>query len=76
MALAGSIVAAGLLEDWYAQTPPGEGLVFEREEGGHVQNDYALRRVLYPALERAGISRPVRPKTGSPRSTGTGSATT
>ena len=47
--------AAGVLEEWYKQAG-GEGLVFEREEGGHLSDRYA-RDVLYAALERAGIPR-------------------
>jgi integrase len=47
--------AKGLLEEWYAQTS-GEGLVFEREIGGHLDGGQVLQ-VLYPAMERAGIPR-------------------
>jgi integrase len=50
--------AAGVLEQWNADCGgPDTGLVFEREEGGEIQNEHLLRRVLYPALERAGIPR-------------------
>ena len=45
-----------MLEAWYAESG-GDGLVFEREEGGHLTPRYVLRQVLYPALERAGIPR-------------------
>jgi integrase len=48
--------AAALFEAWLVEDR-GEGLVFEREDGGHLSNAYALRSVLYPALERAGIPR-------------------
>jgi integrase len=47
---------AKLLEAWYADSNRG-GLVFEREEGGHLSPGYVLRQVLYPALERGGIPR-------------------
>jgi integrase len=48
--------AAKVLEGWFAESG-GDGLVFEREEGGHLTSGYMLRRVLIPALERAGIPR-------------------
>ena len=48
--------AAGVLEEWFKESG-GEGLVFEREAGGYLSNEYVLRRVLYPALERAGVPR-------------------
>jgi integrase len=48
--------ASKLLEAWLAQSG-GEGLVFDRKEGGHLSGRYTTRHVLYPALERAGISR-------------------
>jgi integrase len=48
--------AAALFESWLAEAGD-EGLVFEREDGGHLSPNYITRRVLYPALERAGISR-------------------
>jgi integrase len=50
--------AAAVLEAWSAVSG-GEkgGLVFEREEGGHLTPAHVLRQVLYPALERAGIPR-------------------
>jgi integrase len=48
--------AAALFEVWLVEAG-GEGLVFEREDGGYLSNAYALRSVLYPALERAGIPR-------------------
>jgi integrase len=49
--------AAHVLEQWYAESGGGDGLVFEREEGGHLTSTYVLRQVLSPALERAGIPR-------------------
>jgi integrase len=48
--------AAKLLEAWCANNDSG-GLLFEREEGGHLSPGYVLRQVLYPALERAGVPR-------------------
>jgi integrase len=48
---------AALLEGWYAESGGGDGLVFEREEGGHLTAKYLTAQVLYPALERAGIDR-------------------
>jgi integrase len=48
--------AAALLEGWFAESP-GDGLVFEREEGGHIEPSYTTKGVLYPALERAGVPR-------------------
>ncbi len=48
--------AAQVLQDWYAESG-GEGLVFEAETGGHLDNNTPTRRVLYPAMERAGIPR-------------------
>lgn len=49
--------AANVLEDWFRESGGGDGLVFEREEGGHLSSTYVLRQVLYPALERAGVPR-------------------
>jgi len=48
--------AAALFESWLAESG-SDGLVFEREEGGHLHGDYTRRSVLYPALERAGVPR-------------------
>jgi integrase len=48
--------AAALFEEWFAASG-GDGLVFEREEGGYLSNSYTLKRVLYPAMERAGVPR-------------------
>lgn len=48
--------AAELLEAWFT-TSGGSGLVFEREEGERLTSKYVTARVLYPALERAGIPR-------------------
>jgi integrase len=48
--------AARLFEDWY-RLHGDDGLVFEREEGGYLTSAYMTKRVLYPALERAGIPR-------------------
>ncbi|MFL5914115.1 MAG: tyrosine-type recombinase/integrase [Gaiellaceae bacterium] len=49
--------AAAVLEAWYRESGSDEGLVFEREEGGHLAPGYVTPQVLYPALERAGIPR-------------------
>jgi integrase len=49
--------AAMVLEGWYVDSGTGDGLVFEREWGGHILADYVGQFVLYPALERAGIPR-------------------
>jgi integrase len=49
--------AQALLEDWYRQSGGGEGLVFEKETGGHLDHNYNRKHVLYPAMERAGIPR-------------------
>lgn len=49
--------AAKVLEEWYAASGGPEGLVFEREEGGHVTSKFVTAQVLYPALRRAGIPR-------------------
>src|SRR5204863_5774341 len=48
--------AATLLEEWFTASGDG-GLLFTREDGSHIDSRYLTRRVLYPALERAGISR-------------------
>lgn len=48
--------AAALLEEWFTESG-GEGLVFEREDGGYLEPRYLTRHVLYPALERAGVPR-------------------
>jgi integrase len=45
--------AAALFEDWLTISGD-EGLVFEAEAGGYIERP---QRVLYPALERAGIDR-------------------
>jgi integrase len=47
--------AARLLEEWYAETG-GDGLVFERETGGHLDGGQVLD-VLYGAMERSGVLR-------------------
>jgi integrase len=47
--------AKQLLETWYRQTS-GEGLVFERETGGHLDGGQVLD-VLYAAMERALVPR-------------------
>ena len=49
--------ALEVLELWYRGNAGHDGLVFEREEGGHIGCDYLLRQILYPALERAGVPR-------------------
>lgn len=49
--------AAELLEQWYVESGGGDGLLFAREEGGHLTPRYVLARMLYPALERAGVPR-------------------
>jgi integrase len=48
--------AAAVLEAWYRESGD-DGLVFEREQGGHLTPGYVTPQVLYPALERAGIPR-------------------
>jgi integrase len=48
--------AAAVLEQWFVLSG-GDGLVFEREEGGYLTSGHVTKSVLYPALERAGISR-------------------
>lgn len=47
--------ARALLEDWYAETGD-DGLVLELETGGYLDASNT-RKVLYAAMERAGISR-------------------
>jgi integrase len=47
---------AKVLEGWYGEST-GHGLVFEREEGGHLNSKIVTEGVLYPALKRAGIPR-------------------
>jgi integrase len=47
--------AKRLLEGWYPHTS-GQGLVFEREVGGHLDGGRVLD-VLYAAIERAGLPR-------------------
>jgi integrase len=47
--------AAQVLEDWF-KSRGGDGLVFEREEGGHL-TPHGVHRPLYEALQRAGIPR-------------------
>jgi integrase len=49
--------ALNVLETWFAESGGGEGLVFEKETSGFVDGNYTLKRVLYPAMERAGILR-------------------
>jgi integrase len=48
--------AAALFRDWYS-LGGGEELVFEKEARGHLDSGYVIRRVLYPAMNRAGIPR-------------------
>jgi integrase len=48
--------AATVLEDWYVESGD-DGLVFGREDGGHLTPSYVTPQVLYPALKRAGIPR-------------------
>ena len=47
---------AELLERWYAASG-GDGLVFEREDGGNLTSRLMTVQVLYPALDRAGVPR-------------------
>lgn len=47
--------AKQLLEEWYPLSG-GEGLVFEREIGGHLDGGQVLA-ILYAAMERAGVPR-------------------
>ena len=48
--------AAALFEEWFTASG-GNGLVFEKETGGYFDPGYVIRRVLYPAMKRAGIPR-------------------
>lgn len=48
--------AATLLEEWF-KASGDEGLVFAKETGGHIDANYVLKRVLYPAMSRAGVER-------------------
>ena len=48
--------AAALVEEWFTATG-GDGLVFERGAGGYIDSGHVIRRVLYPAMVRAGIPR-------------------
>jgi integrase len=48
--------AAAVLERWY-QERLSDDRVFVREDGEQIASGYVLKRVLYPALERAGIPR-------------------
>jgi integrase len=48
--------AAALLEEWFTASG-GDGLVFEKETGGYLDSAYVIRRVLYPAMKRAGVPR-------------------
>jgi integrase len=49
--------AAQLFTEWYALAGGSDGLVFQRETGGHLDSNHVIRQVLYPAMERAGIPR-------------------
>lgn len=49
--------AAELFREWYAASDGGDGLVFERETGGHLDTSFLLRPLLYSAMRRAGIQR-------------------
>lgn len=48
--------ARGVLGDWLKVRGPEDGLLFEREQGGHLDNDEA-RDLLYAAMKLAGIPR-------------------
>jgi integrase len=48
--------AATIFTDWYALAG-GDSLVFEKELGGHLDPSYVIRRILYPAMKRAGVPR-------------------
>lgn len=48
--------AAALFQEWFTISG-GDGLVFEKETGGHLDAAYVIRHVLYPAMKRAGIPR-------------------
>src|SRR5262245_53671047 len=48
--------AAALFEEWFRESG-GEGFLFTREDGGHLDDGYTRRHVLYPALQRASIPR-------------------
>lgn len=49
--------AVQLLTEWYSLGGGGDGLVFEREMGGHLDPNHVIRQVLYPAMRRAGVPR-------------------
>lgn len=49
--------AAGLFEQWFALSGDDAGLVFEKETGGHLDQSHVVKRVLYPAMRRAGVER-------------------
>ena len=49
--------AAALFDEWFTRSR-GDGLVFEKESGGYLDSGYVIRRVLYPAMKRAGVPRP------------------
>jgi integrase len=46
-----------LFEEWFKRSERNEGLVFRKEAGGLLDGNYTLKRVLYPAMERAAIVR-------------------
>ena len=48
--------ATALFDKWFTASGD-DGLVFEKEAGGYVDSGYVLRRVLYPAMKRAGVPR-------------------
>jgi integrase len=48
--------ARAVLGEWLAIRGPEDGLLLEREQGGHLDNDEA-RDLLYAAMKRAGIPR-------------------
>jgi integrase len=49
--------AAVVLEQWYADNGGTDGRVFARDDGAYLVSGFVTKRVLYPALDRAGIPR-------------------
>ena len=49
--------AVQLFTEWYSLSGGGDGLVFEKETGGHLDSNHVIRQVLYPAMQRAGVPR-------------------
>jgi integrase len=49
--------ALNVLNTWWKETGEEDGLIFEKETGGHIDAGYVLTYVLYPAMAAAGIPR-------------------